>query len=157
MCKRLAGGRRVSCVVQSSTSLTTPPAPPSEPDLPVCGLTLYDFEGHEELYNIQSGLLSENSFVILTVNLKTLRDDPAKVERGAVWWLDAISKRRDIGKTLCVMLLGTFLDAVSATWSCAPLCAPVASNADVLSTHCLRRVASPRPHVRASPSSCSRW
>jgi hypothetical protein len=114
MCKRLAGGRRVSCVVQSSTSLTTPPAPPSEPDLPVCGLTLYDFEGHEELYNIQSGLLSENSFVILTVNLKTLRDDPAKVERGAVWWLDAISKRRDIGKTLCVMLLGTFLDAVSA-------------------------------------------
>ena len=80
--------------------------------LPPCALTFYDFEGHEECYSLQSHVLYTDIICVLTVNLHEVATDLRAARRGAVWWLDAVSKSADRGSALNVVLLGTYMDKV---------------------------------------------
>jgi hypothetical protein len=86
-------------------------------------ITCYDFEGHEDGYNLQDHVLYTDAVCVLTVDLSHLGPDMLEhTRRGVVWWLDSISKTADKGTPLSVVLLGTFMDKVRGVCIRVHLC-----------------------------------
>ncbi len=95
-----------------------------EKPLPPVTITCYDFEGHEDGYNLQDHVLYTDAVCVLTVDLSHLLVNLEDTRRGVVWWLDSMSKTADKGTPLSVVLLGTFMDKVGGVrvWECACAC-----------------------------------